>query len=66
MWPHGKDNGPHSVLIQTATYELTKFILFIDLDVRRVIVHYVPGIVMYISYYDFVFSLKMAVRAETC
>jgi len=34
--------------------------------VRRDIVLNIHGIVIYISYYDFVFSLKMAFMAETC
>jgi len=35
-------------------------------DVKRVLVHNIRGTVMCISYYDFVFSLQMAVIAETC
>ena len=44
----------------------SKFILYIDLDVRRDIVHYFLGVVIYISYYDFVFGLKMTALAKKC
>jgi hypothetical protein len=33
---------------------------YFHLDLRRDLVHNIYGIVIYISYYDYVFSLKMA------
>lgn len=35
-------------------------------DVRRDLVHNIHGIVIYISYYDYVRSLQMAFIAEKC
>ena len=38
---------------------------YLHLDVRRGTVHNIHGIVIYISYYDYVFSLKMVCIAVT-
>ena len=38
---------------------------YLHLDVQRNLFHNIHGIVIYISYYDYVLSLKMALTAKT-
>jgi len=38
---------------------------YLHLDIRRDLVHNIHHIAIYISYYDYVLSLKMAFIAET-
>jgi hypothetical protein len=39
---------------------------YLHLDVRRDIVHIINGIVIYISYYEYVLRLNMAFVTEIC
>lgn len=39
---------------------------YLHLDLRADLVHNIHDIIIYFSYYDYVFSLKMACIAVTC
>jgi len=56
---------PQPTALPCAPFNVLYILQYLHLDVQRNLFHNIHGIVIYISYYDYVLSLKMALTAKT-